>query len=338
MKYLILFTSLLIFKNYNAQPFTLPQLKFNYSAYEPYIDGQTMEIHHSKHHQGYVNKLNKAIQGTKYESMELREILLNSSHLSDNIKNNAGGHYNHSLFWEILNPVQKNATPSKALKTAIDKSFGGLDSMKIMLGKSAAKQFGSGWAWLSVTPEKELAISNSPNQDNPIMDISKIRGIPIIGIDVWEHAYYLKYQNNRKDYLQNIWSLLDWKVISFKYNEALNDPYLKIINETSWQEMISFHIAYKKMKSALNQTPFKSPEELNDIAALSANLLAKAIVLVASERPEKYEKEDISKRIQAIQSNCESLYKTIKARKNDSVIKSKFLKLTKNIDYIIPRD
>ena len=210
----------------NSQTFTLPKLKYAYNALESSIDSLTMSIHHSKHHQTYITNLNKAITGTKADSIGLTELLLTTSLRSEVIRNNAGGHYNHSLFWEILTP-KKETKPSVELTKAIESTFTSLDSLKKVINKAASSRFGSGWAWLIVTPDNKLVVSSTPNQDNPLMDITKDRGIPILGIDVWEHAYYLKYQNKRADYLGSIWNVIDWEEISKKYAIALNDPLLK---------------------------------------------------------------------------------------------------------------
>ena len=210
----------------NSQTFTLPKLKFAYNALESSIDSTTMSIHHSKHHQTYITNLNKAIIGTKADSVGLTELLITTSSRSEVIRNNAGGHYNHSLFWEILTP-KKDTKPSIELMKAIETTFTSLDSLKKLINKAASSRFGSGWAWLIVTPDNRLVVCSTPNQDNPLMDITKDRGIPILGIDVWEHAYYLKYQNKRADYLGAIWNIIDWEEISKKYTNALNDPLLK---------------------------------------------------------------------------------------------------------------
>jgi Fe-Mn family superoxide dismutase len=210
----------------NSQSFTLPKLKFAYNALESSIDSTTMSIHHSKHHQTYITNLNKAIIGTKADSIGLTELLLTSSSRSEVIRNNAGGHYNHSLFWEILTP-KKDTKPSVELMKVIESTFTNLDSLKKVINKAASSRFGSGWAWLIVSPDNRLVVCSTPNQDNPLMDITKDRGIPILGIDVWEHAYYLKYQNKRADYLGAIWNIIDWEEISKKYSTALNDPLLK---------------------------------------------------------------------------------------------------------------
>ncbi len=211
-----------------SQTQTLPKLTYSYSALEPFIDSTTMRIHHSLHHQAYINNLNKAIVGTPLENVPLIDIMLTISTKSEVIRNNSGGHYNHSLFWEILTPT-KGTKPSLELQAAIEANFGHVDSLKKIINKAAATRFGSGWAWLIVTPEGKLVVSSTPNQDNPLMDNVKDRGIPIIAIDVWEHAYYLKYQNKRGDYLGAIWNVIDWNAISIKYAEALKNPLLKTL-------------------------------------------------------------------------------------------------------------
>jgi Fe-Mn family superoxide dismutase len=196
--------------------FQLPELQYAYNALEPNIDAQTMQIHHSKHHQGYVNNLNKSLEGVLAENLTLEDILKNISNYSTAVRNNAGGHYNHSLFWTILTP-KKNTQPSEKLLEAINQQFGSLDSLKILMNKEAANRFGSGWAWLSVDVDNHLFISSTSNQDNPLMNNSEKQGRPIIGIDVWEHAYYLKYQNKRSDYLSAIWDVINWEEVSKRY-------------------------------------------------------------------------------------------------------------------------
>jgi len=209
-------------------PFVLPEMPYNYNALEPVIDARTMEIHYSKHHAAYVKNLNNALKGTKYEGYSLDELMLSAGELGDAIRNNAGGHYNHILFWNILslnNPFDAQSEVGKAVTA----TFGSLDSLKKVLNKAGATRFGSGWAWLYVTTDKKLAVCSSPNQDNPIMDVSPERGIPILGIDVWEHAYYLKYQNKRGDYLSAILNAINWEAVNKNYTEALNSPLLKTI-------------------------------------------------------------------------------------------------------------
>jgi Fe-Mn family superoxide dismutase len=201
---------------YDGTVFELPKLPYSYDALEPFIDKKTMEIHHSKHHQGYVNKLNNALEGTTTRVTSLSDILKNISEYSTAVRNNAGGHFNHSLFWTVLTP-NKNTKPSKKLQKQINKQFGSLDNLKEVINEAASKRFGSGWAWLSIDNTGNLFVSSTPNQDNPLMNITEQQGTPILGIDVWEHAYYLKYQNKRGDYLSAIWNIIDWREISNRY-------------------------------------------------------------------------------------------------------------------------
>tara|TARA_B100001123_G_scaffold115107_1_gene134258 strand:+ start:254 stop:838 length:585 start_codon:yes stop_codon:yes gene_type:complete len=189
--------------------FNLPDLNYNYNALEPYFDAKTMEIHHSKHHAGYTNNLNNAIKGTKYENMSIEEIL-KSPDLPVGIRNNGGGFYNHSLFWKILTP-NGGGEPSKQLLEKIQINFGSFENMKMEFNKAAATRFGSGWAWLCVNNEK-LNICSTANQDNPFME-GQCGGTPILGLDVWEHAYYLNYQNRRPEYIEAFWNLINWDIV-----------------------------------------------------------------------------------------------------------------------------
>ena len=200
--------------------FAQSPLPYAYNALETAVDAQTMEIHYTKHAAGYVNNLNKAIAGTSLAKESLTTILSHISKQNTTIRNNAGGHYNHELFWTMLTP-EKNTKPSEKLSKAIIEKFGSLETVKTEIAKAGADRFGSGWAWLIVTPENKLAITSSANQDNPLMDVAEVKGTPILGIDVWEHAYYLKYQNKRADYLTAIWQVLNWNEVSKRYDEAL---------------------------------------------------------------------------------------------------------------------
>jgi len=196
-------------------------LTYAYNALEGSIDAQTMEIHYSKHAAAYVANLNKAIAGTPQEKETLFQILSKVSTLSPAVRNNAGGHFNHELFWTMLTPV-KNTQPSAQLTKAINESFGSMAAFKEKISKAGADRFGSGWAWLSVDKNGKLFVSSTPNQDNPLMDVVEEKGTPILGIDVWEHAYYLKYQNKRADYLAAIWNVLNWKEVSKRYENAIS--------------------------------------------------------------------------------------------------------------------
>lgn len=212
--------SFLMATQFVSAQFKQTPLAYAYNALEGSIDAQTMEIHYSKHGAAYVSNLNKAIAGTPLEKESLTTILSHISKESTAVRNNAGGHYNHELFWTMLTP-EKNTQPSDKLKKAIDATFGSLDQFKAEMSKAGADRFGSGWAWLIVTPDKKLVVTSTANQDNNLMDIADVKGTPILGIDVWEHAYYLKYQNKRADYLTAIWNVLNWTEVSKRYENAL---------------------------------------------------------------------------------------------------------------------
>ena len=198
--------------------FALPQLDYAYDALEPHIDSRTMEIHHSKHHQGYTNKLNAAIEGTNQESKNIDQILTDLDMNNMALRNNAGGYFNHKLFWEIMNPNNKTEM-SNDLSSAIDNSFGSFDNFCASFSNAAATRFGSGWAWLCVKDGK-LEICSTSNQDNPLMPSIGCGGTPILGIDVWEHAYYLNYQNRRPDYVSAFFNVINWGVVSEKFIQA----------------------------------------------------------------------------------------------------------------------
>ena len=199
--------------------FTLPALSYATDALEPHIDKLTMEIHHGKHHQAYVTNLNKALEGKPEADGSIDDIIKNISKFPPAVRNNGGGHYNHSLFWTLLSP-SGGGEPTGALATAINSTFGSFADFKTKVQEAGAARFGSGWAWLIVTADKKLAVTSTPNQDNPLMDIAEVKGTPILGIDVWEHAYYLKYQNRRPDYLAAIWNVINWNHVAELYSKA----------------------------------------------------------------------------------------------------------------------
>ncbi|MEL6656858.1 MAG: superoxide dismutase [Bacteroidota bacterium] len=201
--------------------FKLPDLPYAYDALEPYIDARTMEIHHSKHHAGYTKKLNAAIDGTDLDGKSIYEILHHVSEHSAAVRNNAGGYYNHKLFWEIMSP-DGGGEPSERMNIhkAIMRDFGSFDKFKEEFAAAAGTRFGSGWAWLSVTGQDHLFISSTPNQDNPLMDVVERNGTPILGLDVWEHAYYLNYQNRRPDYVQSFFNVINWDAVTKRFNDA----------------------------------------------------------------------------------------------------------------------
>lgn len=199
--------------------FELPKLKYSYDALEPNIDARTMEIHHTKHHQGYTDKLNDAIKGTDLEGKTIENILINLDMENKAVRNNGGGFYNHSLFWEVMNPENKGRL-SGELKDAIEAKYKSFDAFKDEFSKAAATRFGSGWAWLCVHEGGKVEICSSPNQDNPLMPGVGCGGTPILGLDVWEHAYYLNYQNRRPDYINAFFNVINWNEVERRYAEA----------------------------------------------------------------------------------------------------------------------
>jgi len=193
--------------------FELPKLDYAYDALEPHFDARTMEIHHSKHHAGYTNNLNAAIAGTDLEGKSVEDILASISSQSAAVRNNGGGFYNHELFWKVLSP-NGGGLPTGDVLAAIEKSFGSFDTFKDEFSKAAATRFGSGWAWLVQKDDGSLAITSTANQDNPLMDIAEVKGTPVLALDVWEHAYYLKYQNLRPDYISAFWNIINWDEVA----------------------------------------------------------------------------------------------------------------------------
>ena len=196
--------------------FELPKLNYAYDALEPHIDARTMEIHHSKHHNGYTSKLNAAIEGTDLEGKNIENILANLDMSNGGVRNNGGGFYNHRLFWEILSP-EGGGEPSGELESAINEAYGNFEAFKDAFSKAAATQFGSGWAWLCVHKGGKVEVCSTPNQDNPLMPGVTCGGTPILGLDVWEHAYYLNYQNRRPDYINAFFNVINWEAVSAKY-------------------------------------------------------------------------------------------------------------------------
>ncbi len=200
--------------------FELPKLSYDFSALEPHIDAKTMEIHHGKHHQAYVGKLNDAIAGTELEGQSIEELMSNVSKHSAAVRNNGGGHFNHTLFWSVMSP-NGGGEPTGKLAEAINKTFGSFEEFKTQFASAAATRFGSGWAWL-VVHDNNLVVTSTPNQDNPTMDIAEVKGTPILGLDVWEHAYYLNYQNRRPDYIGAFWNVVDWNIVGQLFEQATN--------------------------------------------------------------------------------------------------------------------
>ncbi|QYJ68863.1 superoxide dismutase [Flavobacterium litorale] len=196
--------------------FELPKLPYAYDALEPHIDARTMEIHHTKHHNGYTTKLNDAVEGTDLEGKTIENILINLDTDNAAVRNNGGGFYNHNLFWQVMSP-NGGGEPSGELEAAIDKAFGSFDEFKAKFAKAAATQFGSGWAWLCVHKGGAVEVCATPNQDNPLMPEVGCGGTPILGLDVWEHAYYLNYQNKRPDYIEAFFNVIDWEEVTRRY-------------------------------------------------------------------------------------------------------------------------
>ena len=200
--------------------YELPELQYDFDALEPYIDQKTMEIHHGKHHQTYVNKLNAALEGKDLESKSLEELLANLDAVPTDVRtaiqNNGGGHFNHTLFWEVIAPNMEQAAPTGKLADAINEAFGSLSAFEQQFSDAAAGRFGSGWAWLVVNENGKLEVTSTQNQDNPVME-----GLtPILGLDVWEHAYYLNYQNRRPDYIENFFNIINWSAVEEKFKQA----------------------------------------------------------------------------------------------------------------------
>ncbi len=203
-----------------AEKFVLPMLPYAYDALEPHIDKMTMEIHHTKHHQAYVDKLNKALEEAKISGLSIEDICKNVSKYPAAVRNNGGGHWNHSLFWGLMK-APGEAIAKNNLTDAIQSAFGSFEDFKTKFSEAAKNRFGSGWSWLVVNKDKKLEIGSTPNQDNPLMDLSDFKGVPILGLDVWEHAYYLKYQNKRADYISAWWNVVNWEEAGRRYDKAM---------------------------------------------------------------------------------------------------------------------
>ncbi|MDP2235059.1 MAG: superoxide dismutase [Bacteroidales bacterium] len=206
--------------NSKVSQLQFPALLYDFNALEPHIDAMTMEIHYTRHHKAYFDNLMAAVKDTPMADLSFEDLLKNISKLPVAVRNNGGGHYNHELFWNVMSP-NGGGTPKGALAEAIDKNFGSFEQLKDQFNTAAKTRFGSGWAWLSVKADKSLCVCSSPNQDNPLMDVSDCPGIPILGLDVWEHAYYLKYQNKRPDYVSAFWNVINWSEVENNYNKAL---------------------------------------------------------------------------------------------------------------------
>lgn len=205
--------------NNEIKKLEFPTLTYAFDALEPHIDALTMEIHFTKHHKAYFDNLQNAVKGSEMENTSFSSLLKNISKYPTAVRNNGGGHFNHSLFWTVLSP--NGGQPSGELLESIKRTFGSFDKMKELFNNAAKTRFGSGWAWLSVAEDQSLIISSTPNQDNPLMDVAEVNGTPILGLDVWEHAYYLNYQNKRPDYVSAFWNVVNWDEVTKRYERAL---------------------------------------------------------------------------------------------------------------------
>ena len=308
--------------NLSAQtyPFELPKLPYSYNALEPAIDAQTMEIHYSKHHANYVKNLNSAVKGSKFEDYTLDDLMLYASETGDAIHNNAGGHYNHSLFWNILS-LSNPFNPQTEVGKAVIATFGSADSLKKLLSKAGSTRFGSGWAWLYVTTDKKLAVCSSPNQDNPIMDVSPERGVPILCIDVWEHAYYLKYQNKRGDYLAAIMTAINWEAVDKNYTEALTGSLLKTIEKETWTELNNFH-------EVMAETFHPSEDgNLKPIRERSGEFMQKAKALQNGKIPVSFNTPEVKKSIDDLVRGSVALHQMVLKKSTDKAITVKLKEL-----------
>jgi superoxide dismutase len=290
-------------------------MPYSYDALEPAIDSMTMRIHHQRHHQAYVNGLNEALAGQGNISLE--ELMKNMSKYSDKARNNGGGHYNHSLFWTVLTPAQ-NTQPSSRLLQAIQASYGSLDSLKKLMNQAALGRFGSGWVWLSVGENKKLMVSSTPNQDNPLMDVvpQAQRGTPVLGIDVWEHAYYLKYQNKRGEYLGNVWSVINWNEVSKRYESLV--PKGKF---DDWPAIKEFH-------KVMSET-FHSAEDgnLEPIRKLSTVMVERAVALSKSVIPSEFDKKEVKAAIADLVKESKKLDDLVQKKAKDADITAKLTQL-----------
>lgn len=294
--------------------FTQKPLPYSYSALEPVIDAQTMEIHYSKHHAAYVKNLNAAVVGTDAEKMSVKDIFASMSKFSPAIRNNAGGHFNHELFWSILTP-EKNTKPSPELEKAIITTFGSLEALKEKINAAATSRFGSGWAWLAVDKDKKLVVSSTPNQDNPLMDLAESKGTPILGIDVWEHAYYLKYQNKRADYLTSIWNVINWNEVSANYKAVTKGKF------DEWPALKDFH-------KVMSETFHPSEEgNLQPIKTRSGEMVLKADLVSKSIIPAEFNKKEVVAAVQKLKLDSKKLDKLVKGKKSDKEISEALVKL-----------
>jgi len=291
----------------SKEPFKLPELGYAYDALEPHIDARTMEIHHTKHHAGYVRKLNAAVNGTPYAELPLRQLMRRLAPSDTALRNNGGGHYNHSLFWKTLIPAT-DSVPTPALGGAIQKHFGRMDVLKEAMLQAAKTRFGSGWAWLAVDAEGGLFVTSTANQDNPMMkQVADQPGYPILGIDVWEHAYYLKYQNRRGDYLEAVWNAINWGAVGKQYAIS-SHPFMV------WETLDEFH--------NIMAATFHPMEEgdLQPIKSRSRELAAEAKRLAKGRIPARFDETSVQDNLKALRKDSAALHKLVKNGGSDEAI------------------
>jgi len=287
--------------------FKLPELGYAYDALEPYIDARTMEIHHARHHAGYVRKLNTAVKGTPYAELPLRQLMRRLAPSDTALRNNGGGHYNHSLFWKILAP-SANTVPPPNLKEAIQKHFGSMEGLKETILKAAKTRFGSGWAWLAADAEGRLFVTSTANQDNPLMkQVADQPGYPILGIDVWEHAYYLKYQNRRGDYLEAVWDAINWGAVGKQYGVS-SHPFIV------WETLDEFHNIMAATFHPLEEG------DLQPIKSRSGELAAEAKRLAKGHIPARFDETGVQDNLKALRKDSAALHKLVKNGGSDEAI------------------
>lgn len=280
-------------------------LPYAYDALEPYIDAQTMEIHYSKHHAGYTKNLNKELEAFPDAPKSITALMATISQYPMGVRNNAGGYYNHTLFWSFLAPAS-NQQPSAKLLSAIEAKFGSFDGFKEKMNEAAMKRFGSGWAWLIVTKDSQLVVTSTANQDNPLMDIAEVKGTPILCIDVWEHAYYLKYQNKRGDYLGAIWNVINWNEVSKRYAffmRSSKDVFM------AWKELDDFHTVMDKTFHPAeegNTEPIK--KEIKSMVKIAQKLKKSTI-------PDLFKSDELTASVASLEEGTKALQKTLKNKK-----------------------
>lgn len=329
VKFNFLLGALFVANGLSAQ-FALPELKYAYDALEPHIDAMTMEIHHSKHHKAYLDNLNKATSLADAGKQRSIEDMLISVESNKSVQNNGGGHYNHTLFWNVLSPTPKTA-PEGELANEINKSFTSLDNLKKTMNDEGLKRFGSGWVWLFINTSGQLEVASLPNQDNPLMDVAGTkRGIPILGIDVWEHAYYLKYQNKRGDFLSAVWNVIDWTAVEKNYTDAkANKLLMKKIELDGWA-------AFREFKKTYTPVIFPTQAGKYDELKYRINEVAmKAEALSKSNIPASLQNSTVRARLSAIKKESAKLQELIEKKKKEEQLKKTFDELQREYEELL---